>query len=82
MKHKILNNFSRACKSKPPAQSSSRRKTVHTVKEDTNAYEEDIDEEESALYRLTIPPPSKRSDLGWTLAHRPTPFQSTSSMRQ
>lgn len=26
-------------------------------------------------------PPSKRSDLGWTLAHRPTPFQSTSSMR-
>jgi len=38
MKCKKFNHFTRVCKSKPPAQSGSHRKTVHTVRENTDVY--------------------------------------------
>lgn len=41
MKCKKLNHFATACKSKAPTQSGFHRKTVHTVRENTDAYEEE-----------------------------------------
>ena len=66
MKCKKFNHFAKACKSKAPAQSGFHRKTVHTVKENTDAHDED-DEEESGLYidSITIENEGKSSEQAY-----------------